>query len=93
MFRPCILPVRSSSVHPRACGEHYPRWPIGSDFDGSSPRVRGTRGRCRDIIARHPEPSESVIRSQLSGQICRCTGYAGIVAAIASAAKEIREIS
>jgi carbon-monoxide dehydrogenase small subunit len=45
----------------------------------------------RDIIARHPDPSEATIRSQLSGQICRCTGYAGIVAAIGSAAREIRE--
>jgi len=45
----------------------------------------------RDIIARHPEPNESVIRNQLSGQICRCTGYAGIVAAISSAAREIRD--
>jgi aerobic carbon-monoxide dehydrogenase small subunit len=45
----------------------------------------------RDIIARHPEPNESVIRNQLSGQICRCTGYAGIVAAIGSAAREIRD--
>jgi carbon-monoxide dehydrogenase small subunit len=45
----------------------------------------------RDIIARHADPSEASIRSQLSGQICRCTGYAGIVAAIGSAAMEIRE--
>jgi carbon-monoxide dehydrogenase small subunit len=44
----------------------------------------------RDIIGRHPEPSEATIRSQLSGQICRCTGYAGIIAAIESAAAEIR---
>ena len=44
----------------------------------------------RDIIARHPEPSESVIRSQLSGQICRCTGYAGIVAAALDAAQRLR---
>ncbi|MDB5652413.1 MAG: cdhC [Tardiphaga sp.] len=44
----------------------------------------------RDIIARHPDPSESLIRDQLSGQICRCTGYAGIVAAIGSAAAELR---
>jgi carbon-monoxide dehydrogenase small subunit len=45
----------------------------------------------RDIIARYPEPSESTIRAQLSGQICRCTGYMGIVDAIKSAAKEIAE--
>jgi aerobic carbon-monoxide dehydrogenase small subunit len=45
----------------------------------------------RDIIARYPDPSESTIRSQLSGQICRCTGYMGIVDAIKSAAKEIAD--
>ena len=37
------------------------------------------------------EPSESTIRAQLSGQICRCTGYMGIVDAIKSAAMEIAE--
>lgn len=45
----------------------------------------------RDIIARHPEPTEKVIRANLSGQICRCTGYAGIIAAITSAAAELCE--
>jgi aerobic carbon-monoxide dehydrogenase small subunit len=43
----------------------------------------------RDIIARYPKPTEEVIRSQLSGQICRCTGYMGIVSAILSAAEEL----
>jgi aerobic carbon-monoxide dehydrogenase small subunit len=45
----------------------------------------------RDIIARFPEPTEAVVRAQLSGQICRCTGYAGIVNAILSAAKELAD--
>jgi carbon-monoxide dehydrogenase small subunit len=45
----------------------------------------------RDIICRHPEPSETLIREQLSGQICRCTGYANIVTAIRSAAEEMRQ--
>ena len=45
----------------------------------------------RDILRRHRTPSEAVIRHELSGQICRCTGYAGIVAAIESAAREIRD--
>jgi aerobic carbon-monoxide dehydrogenase small subunit len=44
----------------------------------------------RDIIRRHPEPSEQLIQEQLSGQICRCTGYRNIVAAIKSAAGEMR---
>jgi carbon-monoxide dehydrogenase small subunit len=45
----------------------------------------------RDIIARHPEPTDAVVRKELSGQICRCTGYMGIVAAVISAAGELRE--
>ena len=45
----------------------------------------------RDIIARYPKPTEEIIRAQLSGQICRCTGYMGIVDAIKSAAMEIAE--
>ena len=43
----------------------------------------------RDIIARYPNLTEEIIRGQLSGQICRCTGYAGIVAAIQAAAEEL----
>jgi carbon-monoxide dehydrogenase small subunit len=43
----------------------------------------------RDIIARYPKPTEEIIRAQLSGQICRCTGYMGIVAAIQAAAEEL----
>lgn len=42
-----------------------------------------------EIIRRFGQPSEAQIRSQLSGQICRCTGYAGIVAAIGAAAREL----
>ena len=43
----------------------------------------------RDIIARHREPDDATVRRELSGQICRCTGYMGIVAAIQKAASEI----
>ena len=37
-----------------------------------------------------PSPSEAQVRDMLSGHICRCTGYAPIVAAILSAAAELR---
>ena len=40
-----------------------------------------------DYLSRHPPPSESEIRDVLSGHLCRCTGYAGIVAAIKQAAR------
>ena len=37
----------------------------------------------RDIVLRFKEPDEARIRHELSGNLCRCTGYVGIVAAIA----------
>jgi aerobic carbon-monoxide dehydrogenase small subunit len=37
-------------------------------------------------LAEHPEPSEAEIRDALSGNLCRCTGYHNIVAAIRKAA-------
>jgi 2-furoyl-CoA dehydrogenase 2Fe-2S iron sulfur subunit len=40
-----------------------------------------------DYLARNPKPSTEQIREVLSGHICRCTGYAGIVKAVEEAAK------
>ena len=40
-----------------------------------------------DYLARNPRPSTAEIRDVLSGHLCRCTGYAGIVAAIEEAAR------
>lgn len=36
----------------------------------------------RDIIMRIPDADEARIRVELSGNLCRCTGYAGIVRAV-----------
>jgi carbon-monoxide dehydrogenase small subunit len=38
----------------------------------------------RDIVLRLPSPDERRIRLELSGNLCRCTGYAGIVSAVQS---------
>jgi carbon-monoxide dehydrogenase small subunit len=38
----------------------------------------------RDIVVRLPNADEQTIRRELSGNLCRCTGYVGIVNAIAS---------
>ncbi|MGH9170687.1 MAG: (2Fe-2S)-binding protein [Acidimicrobiales bacterium] len=40
----------------------------------------------RALLDRNPNPSESEIREAISGQICRCTGYATIVRSIQWAA-------
>ena len=42
-----------------------------------------------DILRRHSQPDAQTVRHELSGQICRCTGYAGIVDAIVAAGREI----
>jgi 2-furoyl-CoA dehydrogenase 2Fe-2S iron sulfur subunit len=38
-----------------------------------------------DYLARNPKPTEAELREVLSGHICRCTGYAGIMAALMEA--------
>ena len=41
------------------------------------------------LLAENPHPSEHEIREGLEGNICRCTGYQNIVAAVQSAAQEM----
>lgn len=38
------------------------------------------------LLAENPEPSEAEIRRALAGNLCRCTGYQGIVDAVLSCA-------
>jgi len=40
-----------------------------------------------DLLARKAHPSTAEIREVLSGHLCRCTGYAGILAALEEAAR------
>jgi len=39
-----------------------------------------------DLLSHHPHPSEGEIREALSGNLCRCTGYEKIFAAVRMAA-------
>ena len=43
----------------------------------------------RDLLKRSPRPSESAVRDGLSGNLCRCTGYQGIVRAVLKAAEDL----
>ena len=38
----------------------------------------------RDIVTRLPDADEDRVRLELAGNLCRCTGYVGIVNAILS---------
>ena len=42
-----------------------------------------------DFLRVNPEPTESEIREGISAVLCRCTGYQGIVKAVAAAAVEL----
>jgi carbon-monoxide dehydrogenase small subunit len=43
-----------------------------------------------DLLARNADPSDTEIRHALEGNLCRCTGYQNIVAAIREAASLIQ---
>jgi len=45
----------------------------------------------RDIVQRLPNADESRIRIELSGNLCRCTGYRGIVSAVRSVVEARRK--
>ena len=43
------------------------------------------------LLERNPDPSEAEIREHLAGNVCRCTGYVGIVASVQEAAGSSQE--
>jgi carbon-monoxide dehydrogenase small subunit len=43
-----------------------------------------------DFLSRNPDPTEGEIRQAIEGNLCRCTGYQNIVAAIVAAAATLR---
>jgi carbon-monoxide dehydrogenase small subunit len=45
----------------------------------------------RALLDRNPNPTTDEIRTAISGQICRCTGYATIVRSIRWAAEHSTE--
>jgi len=46
-----------------------------------------------DLIQREPDLSERSVREGMSGNLCRCTGYEGIVQAVLAAAKDLKRQS
>ena len=46
-----------------------------------------------EFLEENPEPDEAAVREALSGNLCRCTGYQGIVDAALQASASLRETS
>ena len=91
-------PVRSCLTLAVACDGSDVRTVEGYDDDPLMARIRdafmrhhglqcgyctpGMLATAYDIVRRFPGADDGEIRKQLSGNLCRCTGYSGIVAAI-----------
>ncbi len=43
-----------------------------------------------ELLEHNPDPTEAEVRESLTGNLCRCTGYQGIVEAALAAAKRLR---
>ena len=44
-----------------------------------------------EFLRETPDPDEARIRERLSGNLCRCTGYANVVRAVQAAARRLRD--
>ncbi|SAK96279.1 xanthine dehydrogenase family Fe-S subunit [Caballeronia ptereochthonis] len=99
-------PVRSCITFAVACDQQKVRTIEGFDDDELMKRLRRSFsihhglqcGYCtpgmlitaRDIVRRFPDADEARIRLELSGNLCRCTGYMGIVAAIKAVLQDLK---
>jgi len=44
-----------------------------------------------EFLRDNPEPADAEIREAMSGNLCRCTGYASILAGVKLAAEKLRD--
>ena len=47
----------------------------------------------QELLESNPDPTEREVRTWLSGNLCRCTGYQNIVEAVLGAAGRMRAVS
>ncbi len=91
-------PARSCITYAAMCEARTVRTIEGYDGDDIMTRLRaaftaehalqcgyctpGMLTTARDIVLRLPDADEARVRKELAGNLCRCTGYRGIVQAI-----------
>lgn len=99
-------PVRSCITFAVSCQGRHITTIEGYDDDAIMQRLRpaftrhhalqcgyctpGMLATARDIVLRLPEADEARVRLELAGNLCRCTGYMGIVAAILDVLAQLR---
>ncbi len=100
-------PVRSCITFAVACEGRSVTTVEGYDDDPVMARLRtsftahhalqcgyctpGMLATARDIVLRLPGADEATVRLELSGNLCRCTGYVGIVGAIMAVLADLRQ--
>jgi carbon-monoxide dehydrogenase small subunit len=79
------LAPRSGGLHPlqEALREHH-----GLQCGFCTPGVLMT---LTEFLSENKSPTEAEVREAISGNLCRCTGYRGIVEATLDAARRLRE--
>jgi carbon-monoxide dehydrogenase small subunit len=101
-------PARSCITHAGACDGAVVRTVEGFEGDAVMAALRrafaeehalqcgyctpGMLITARDIVLRLPDADEARVREELSGNLCRCTGYRGIVRAVMRVLAERRLI-
>ena len=99
-------PARSCIAYAAACDGAEVRTIEGFDDDEPMAKLRkafhehhalqcgyctpGMLVAARDIVLRLPDADEARVRLELAGNLCRCTGYVGIVDAILAVLEERR---
>ncbi|MGO9512763.1 MAG: (2Fe-2S)-binding protein [Steroidobacteraceae bacterium] len=90
-MRSCIIPAVSCAGAEVRTIEDFDRDPVMSELRAAFTAEHALQcGYCtpgmlataRDIVTRLPHADEARIRRELSGNLCRCTGYVGLVRAV-----------